>query len=233
MTAVDQAQKGQLEAGTQRAGNSSAEVVTAEKALQDLLGVIAPQSTLPGLLDERADDLDLLGRAAEKVNAQRRERGRPNGSHNRRNDEMFDYLEARGFKMPEIRMMEIISADPLQLAYALQGHTYGPIAVGPEMLLEIIRMQLKAAEAMLPYKFAKKQELKIEHNRRELHVMVAGTLGNMGQNGLAKAFDLTNGAPIEIAGNSGTEAQPVGQPPVGQDAQVHDAAKETGKGTAD
>lgn len=226
------AQKGQSEAGTPAAQDLARPEQPEIAGLRELLGLAAPQAALPGLLEEDADVFDLVGRAAETLNAQRRGAGRPEGSHNRRNDELFEYLAARGYKMPDMRLMEIISADAIQLAIAVSSYMPGPVMVPPERVIEILRLQAKCAEAMMPYRLAKKQELKIEHNRRELHVMVAGTLSQAGI-GQAQAFDLTNGAVVEIAGNSGASAAPVSPHAVSPDAQLHEDAKETGEGTAD
>ena len=170
MTSTETLDQGQLEALTALLANSEAE----------------PQ--LPGLVDAPEDDFDVLAKAAETLNAKRRARGRPEGSANKRNAEVFDYLEARGFKAPELRLMEIISADPRELAKALAGpHCISP---GFEKVMEVLRMQVQAARELMPYKFAKRQELKVEHSHKVAHVMMAGRLTDPNQ-GQREAFSLT------------------------------------------
>jgi hypothetical protein len=146
--------------------------LTDAKNLQDLLALAAPQPALPGLADDiAADDFDAISKAAANLNEQRRARGRPKGSANLRNAEMFDYLEARGFKAPEMRLMEIVSADPVALTAALFGEH-----ADRDYLLEMVKLQAKCAVELMPYKFAKRQEIKVDSTRVEAHVFVAGRL---------------------------------------------------------
>jgi hypothetical protein len=141
------------------------------------------------------DDFDVLGKVAETLNAKRRARGRPEGSANKRNAEIFDYLEARGFKAPELRMMEIISADPVELARAIvAATTYGPCYAPPiALVMQIIAQQAKTAADLLPYKIAKRQELQVSHTGEVAHVMMAGRLVAPGE-GLVKEWSLTGEA---------------------------------------
>jgi hypothetical protein len=182
---MDSTEKGQL--GLRAEAENSADA-----AIRQVLGEVAPAPMLPGLVDDQPDDLDVLGRVAETLNAKRRARGRPEGSANRRNDEMFDYLEARGFKAPEVRLMEIISADPVELARAIaQSATYGPVWAPPMgLIMDIIGMQAKAAGELMPYKFAKKHEIKHDISAKVAHVMMAGRLVAPGE-GPVKAWSLT------------------------------------------
>jgi hypothetical protein len=198
MSAAIRPGEGQVEARTAAAQEFQPEIA-------DILRSLQPQEALPGLLDPAGDALDVVGRVAESVNAQRRGRGRPAGSANRRNDEMFDYLEARGFKMPEVRLMELISADPRALAAAMSGTAAKPENMPFDKIMEVLRLQVKAAEVMMPYKFAKKQELKVEHSGGQVHIMVAGAMSKPGDGTGGKAFDLTGGA-VEITENSGDAA---------------------------
>jgi hypothetical protein len=182
---MDKAQKGQLDLRTE-AENS------ADAAIRAVLGEVAPAPMLPGLVDDQPDDLDVLGRVAETLNAKRRARGRPEGSANKRNAEMFDYLEARGFKAPELRMMEIVSADPIELARSIiEATTYGPCYAPPmQLVMQIIAQQAKTAADLLPYKFAKRQELQVNHSGEVAHVMMAGRLVAPGE-GPIKQWSLT------------------------------------------
>jgi hypothetical protein len=142
-------------------------------------------SELPGLFAEGGDR---LGELAEVSNARRR--GRPAGSANRRNDDVFDYLEARGFKNPILRLMEIVSADWTDI--------------------ERMKLQIRAAEALLPYMLAKKpQTLQIDKNT--LHVFMAGPLSQPGQR-LAEKFSLFGNAEQYQGAHA-----PVGQDAVGRE----------------
>ncbi len=126
------------------------------------------------LMEATPAQFDLLAGAAETSNAQRRARGRPAGAGNLRNEQTFDYLEALGFKAPERRLMEVISADPRQLAAALAGHNRVE-DVPFDRALDVLKLQLKAAGDLLPYKLAKKPQ-SIEVKKGVLHVFVAGNM---------------------------------------------------------
>lgn len=160
------------------------------EAIRDLLAAVDVAPELPGLVNEDADQFDVLGKLAENINAKRRGAGRPTGSSNKRNDEMFDYLEARGFKAPELRLMEIVSADTRELAAALSGPTAMADHVPFDKALDVLKLQLMAARELLPYKFAKKHEVKGEIKHLVAHVMMAGRLTDPNQ-GQAVEFSLT------------------------------------------
>lgn len=203
----------------------------AERAAQAILAELEPQAILPGLTEEAPETFDLVAKAAETVNAQRRGPGRPKGSANMRNAEMFDYLEAMGFKQPERRLMEIISADPAQLAAAMSGPSAKPENMAFDKVLEIMRLQLRAAEVMLPYKFAKRQELNVKSTAQHLHVMVAGRLTSPNE-GPAKAFSLT-GETLDFQQVSPAPDGPVVQGAVVQSSQAVDQAQQSSAQTAD
>ena len=138
---------------------------------QDFPAAIAPiaaTSSPPGL------QLDLLGEVAETSNAVRRGVGRPEGSGNKRNAETFDYLEARGFKAPEVVLMEIASADTRLLAARLAGLD-DPKHVPFDRALEVLKLQLKAAADLMPYKLARKPQ-QHEIRKASLHLFMAGNL---------------------------------------------------------
>jgi hypothetical protein len=185
---MNSAEKGQF------GGHTEAEN-PADAAIRSVLGEVQADPMLPGLVDDVPDDFDVLGKVAETLNAKRRARGRPINSTNLRNDQTFDYLEARGFKAPELRLMEIISADPVELARAIaQSATYGPVWAPPmDLIMQIINMQAKAAGELMPYKFAKKHELKYDITAKVAHVMMAGRLVAPGE-GLVKEWSLTGEA---------------------------------------
>lgn len=178
-------------------------------ALTAVLANVDEQPALPGLVDAPADDFDVLAKAAENLNAKRRARGRPEGSANKRNAEVFDYLEARGFKAPELRLMEVISADPRELAAALAGPNTHSEHVAFDKVLDVLRVQIQAARELMPYKFAKRQELQVNHQGAVAHVMMAGRLSD-GRTGQADAFSLT-GETVEYQEVSNLPADQVAQ----------------------
>ena len=191
------ADKGQEGARTPRVAEEFGQLEQLARAMEQAV----PEPLLPGLDGPPAPEtLDLVGRAAEQLNAQRRARGRPAGTQNKRNSEVFDYLEARGFKQPELHMAEIISADPVQLSAALaMSTTYGPVGVPPTWLvLEIMKLQAKCAADLLPYKFAKRHEAKVMHEHK-LGIMIGGTLSTQQTEAL-----LAQGQMVDITGYSDT-----------------------------
>jgi hypothetical protein len=151
----------------------------------------------PGLF---FDPLDSLAQKADKANAARKGAGRPPGSANRRNSDLFDLAMARGYKHPFIRLMEIVSADP----NSMLGST-------PKQKATALTLQIRAAEALLPYDMAKKPQ-QIEVKGTKLHVFVAGKLSDLKAGGGA-GFSLT-GDSEQDQGVSVVEVEPVGREPV-------------------
>lgn len=145
-------------------------------------------------------DLDTLATAANQVAAQRRARGRPAGSGNKRNAAIFDYLAALGHRHPAVTLSLIQTADTMALARALgtpmtddEGHVLAqplvqdgklvmdgkgePVMVPiiqPADPVKILAIQQKAAGELLPFDLAKKKELEVK--RTDLHLFVAGSL---------------------------------------------------------
>lgn len=132
------------------------------------------------------DDFDTLAKAANQVASQRRARGRPAGSRNRRNGDVFDYLQQLGHRDPLVTLSMIQTADPVTLARALaspllddtgaprQRPDGTPIMV-PADPLKVIQIIEKAAADLAQYGYAKQKELNV--SVRQLHLMVAGDLG--------------------------------------------------------
>lgn len=139
-----------------------------------------------GLFDHAIGLADLegsdgLSAAAELVAAERRARGRPIGSLNKRNSKLFDYLAARGHRHPAVTLSMWQAADTKVLAKALGADT----AKGR---LAVAALQVRAAAELLPYDMAKRpQQLEIPDagNGRpvmvigEMNVMMAADLGMM------------------------------------------------------
>jgi len=200
MTDHDGSKKGHREAGTPAILPSQAELAA---AMADLAEKPADQQL--GLF---IDNDDRLAQAAEQSNAIRRGAGRPEGSTNRRNSDLFDLAEARGYKHPFWRLMEIISADPRELAAALAGYEHVE-EVSFAQAMAVLDKQRSAAETLLPFDLAKKPQ-SIEVKGQSLHVFVAGKLSDI-KAGTA-GFSLTGEIVEQNQGASGT----VGQEPVGQ-----------------
>jgi len=153
------------------------------------------------------DNDDALARAAEQSNAIRRGAGRPEGSSNRRNSDLFDLAEARGYKHPFWRLMEIVSADPRELAAALAGYEHvEQVSFGEAA--RVLNIQRDAAKDLLPFDLAKKPQ-SIEVKGQSLHVFVAGKLSDI-KAGTA-GFSLTG----EIVEENQWASNPVGSQPVG------------------
>lgn len=93
------------------------------------------------------DAPDLLAVAAELSAAPRRARGRPAGSGNRKNGDMVAYLAALGHRDPWVTLSMIQTADTGALAQTLA------MKRGDALVL-----QLRAAEALMPYHHAKKPQ---------------------------------------------------------------------------
>lgn len=153
-------------------------------ALAARLGAVEPEQSdlLDGSPDFDGDDV--LSMAAKSSNEGRRARGRPSGSQNKRNADVFDYLAALGHRDPAVTLSLIQSADPKELARAL-ACTY-------EAATALI---MRAAAELMPYKYAKRPQA-IEVTKRELHLFVAGDFDTALPVDHGGAFSLTNGAEI-------------------------------------
>jgi hypothetical protein len=209
MTAKNQADQGRREAGTLP---NSQELAAAMADLGE-----NSDADQPGLF---FDPVDSLAQKADKANAARKGAGRPPGSANRRNSDLFDLAMARGYKHPFIRLMEIVSADPDDLLSTVPEHWPASDKLITKVIeamlntrLEALKLQIRAAEALLPYDMAKKPQ-QIEVKGKSLHVFVAGKLSDIKAGGVA-GFSLT-GDSEENQGVSVVEVEPVGRQPVGR-----------------
>lgn len=104
-----------------------------------------PDELLTGSPDLAADDL--LSVAAELVASPRRARGRPAGATNRKNGDMIAYLAALGHRDPWVTLSLIQTADTEKLAQKLSMKRG-----------EVLGLQLRAADALMPYHHAKKPQ---------------------------------------------------------------------------
>lgn len=111
------------------------------------------------------DAIDALSAAANSIARPRRERGRPKGSANKRNTQVFEYLEALGHRDPAVTLSMIQTANTTALAHLL----------GCEPI-DVLKVQAKAAADLMPFKYAKKP-LAVEVDKRNLHIFMAGNLG--------------------------------------------------------
>ena len=133
------------------------------------------------LIAEDIEPLDQLEKIADQTLSGRRarERGRPKGATNKRNDKVFDYLEACGHRDPATTLSLLQSADTLALAKALK--------MKPK---EVLAEQIKTAAALMPYKYAKKPvELDVKGGNK-LPLMILGDLNqqvNVGDDAIRSA----------------------------------------------
>ncbi|MDZ7822567.1 MAG: hypothetical protein U5K75_00005, partial [Ahrensia sp.] len=139
------------------------------KAIKEIGDELARE---PDQFDLIADDIEPVGSLeiiAENSHAVRRarERGRPKGAANKRNDKVFDYLEACGHRDPATTLSLLQSADTLALAKHLRMDTK-----------DVLANQIKAAAALMPYKYAKKPVDVHVTDKRERPIMVIGTMNN-------------------------------------------------------
>lgn len=147
---------------------------------QGHLGALTPPGADPGDDDAAADlldvagspdvlSLDVLGGAAELVASERRARGRPKGSANKRNDDMMRYLQRLGHRDPAVTLSMIQTADTKQLADALGTPLILPnglpvldqhgraVFVGCDPI-DVLKVQEKAASRLMEYFYAKKPQ---------------------------------------------------------------------------
>lgn len=130
---------------------------------------------------------DVLGATAELVARQRRARGRPLGSGNKRNGDMLRYLQALGHRDPLVTLSAIQTADTLQLAASL-GHALRsrkgelildqkgrPVIDGCDPL-DVLKVQEAAARDLLPYVYAKRPVEVALPSGDQRPVMVIGQL---------------------------------------------------------
>jgi len=138
------------------------------------------------------DAPDLLAVAAELSAAPRRARGRPAGSGNRKNGDMVAYLAALGHRDPWVTLSMIQTADTGALAQALA------MKRGDALVL-----QLRAAEALMPYHHAKKpQQLELPvGDKRPLMVIGEMNVAIMGGDGFMSAGIAPGEKPNEINGD--------------------------------
>ncbi|YBV97539.1 hypothetical protein M1D80_11860 [Phyllobacteriaceae bacterium JZ32] len=165
---------------------SRAEIAEAVAALADQIGRDDTEQLdlIEGSLD--LDAVDPISAAANLVARPRRERGRPKGASNKRNTAVFDYLEALGHRDPAVTLSMIQSANTTALAH-LMG--CDPI--------EVLKVQVKAAADLMPFKYAKKP-LDVNVNKTERHLFVAGNLGNIAPpSGAPNTLSIFGGKTIE------------------------------------
>lgn len=175
------ANKGQEEAHTPAAPGDQAAVEAAGAALPGA----DPLDLLNGSPD--LDASDLLSMAAELASAPRRGRGRPSGSPNRKNNEMIAYLQALGHRDPWVTLSMIQTADTRLLAQALRSPVMKngkqvvskagtPLFNAPSPM-DVLAMQQRAADALMPYHHAKKpQQLDLGDLGAKRPVMVIGEM---------------------------------------------------------
>lgn len=164
----------------------------------------------PGLFEDGGDSLAIM---AQNANA-KRARGRPKGSANLRNDALFDALHRMGYKNPVVRLMEIVSADPDALLLGKRE--------------DALKLQISAANALLPYMMAKKpQEWKVDKTNTNIFVAVPLTGGAVSETGFSLTGDVIDIAGVSVGGNA-----PLVSPPLVSNGQAVENAGERPDKTA-
>lgn len=145
------------------------------------------------------DAPDLLAVAAELSAAPRRARGRPAGSGNRKNGDMVAYLAALGHRDPWVTLSMIQTADTGALANMLGSPMIvdgvarldrdGNVIMVPADRDKVLALQMRAAEALMPYHHAKKpQQLDLPiGDKRPLMVIGEMNVAIMGGDGFMSA----------------------------------------------
>lgn len=126
-------------------GGNRPEDLDLDAAVRQLAEQIEPEAEQFDLLAEPPEPVGSLENIAENTLAERRARGRPKGASNKRNAQVFDYLEHIGHRDPVTTLSMIQSMDPAELAKALQCKRKDATA-----------LIISAAEKLLPYKYAKR-----------------------------------------------------------------------------
>lgn len=158
---------------------------------------------------------DLLETAAEMTATERRGRGRPPGSPNRKNKEMIAFLEARGIRDPWLTLAVIQSADTIKLAEMLgtpalndEGRPImldGKPMMIPAEPLKVLQLQRSAAEALMPYHHAKQpQQLDLPDLGDRLPLMVIGEMNvsiERAADGFMSAGEIVENQSLSIEGS--------------------------------
>lgn len=170
-----------------------------------------PLALLAGSPDLQPEDLFAL--AAEPALHQRRARGRPAGSLNRKNSDMIDYLAAKGHRDPWETLSLIQSADTAKLADFLgspvlvEGRPVvidGKVLMCPADRMAVAALQERAATTLMKFHHsAKPQQLELPGGGAggKRPIMVIGDGNNvaiLASNGYASAEFLP---PQESEGN--------------------------------
>lgn len=118
-------------------------------SLAELQEAMTPDLEQFELLDEDLNPVGDLEKIANITAVERRGPGRPKGASNRRNAEVFDYLEALGYRCPAQMLMAVQSSDTLALCEALG-------ISGAKNVLGTLKLQVAAASKLIEFKYARK-----------------------------------------------------------------------------
>jgi hypothetical protein len=176
-----------VEVDPARAAKVGATRATAEAAMAALIGGIErpEEASQPSLmLDEVDEQLALFAgpvrHVAEKIDDERRVRGRPKGSQNR--NSFRDTLLRMGYRHPGLNLAAIANADPIELAAELSqpyrvasGPKMGELVEASMTPAEALGLILKANAELLPY-FESKRPTEVLIEERKLGVMIVGEM---------------------------------------------------------
>lgn len=209
---ADKPEKGQLDAHTPPAASAEAAWSAPIDGDQALPGA-DPAALLAGSPD--LDASDLLALVAEPILTQRRARGRPAGALNRKNNDMIGYLAALGHRDPWVTLSLIQSADTAKLALALRTPVIkngkhavskaGTPLFNTPQFTDVLALQMRAADALMPYHHAKKpQQLELpQGDKRPLMVIGEMNVTQIaGGEGFMSAGVMPDEKPNEINGDA-------------------------------
>lgn len=136
-----------------------------------------------------------LAPAGEGVEAQRRVEksgkvGRPRGAVNRKTQEWADYLLSR-YPSPLQGLAEIYSRPVKDLARELGFEVDGKRTAKPEQLLELLKVQISAADKLAPYLHSK-MPVAIDTGDQSLFQLTINAGGNNQQNQSLSGVDIFN-----------------------------------------
>lgn len=181
----------------ERAAKVGVTAATVEAAIGDLAAQLAQpdqaeQSSL--MLDEMDEQMALFNgpvKSVANIRQAARGRGRPKGSTNK--NAFRDVALRMGYRHPGLQLLDIASADPVELAKELgvwKISTDGKLIGNGCTPLEALQLILKANAELLPY-FEGKAAQQIDVNIKQLGLMVIGRM-DTDQGGDDKVMDLTN-----------------------------------------
>lgn len=190
MTDDKEAEKGRPDAHTPSHPVPELDLATAVAALGNMIESGDADQTDLLLGSPDIENFDAISMAANLSAAPRRERGRPKGSSNLRNTKVFDYLEALGHRDPAVTLSMVQSANTTALAAVLRCDP-----------IDVLKLQVKAAADLMPFKYAKRP-LAVDVTKTERHIFYAANMADNTTIEGDKGLSIFGGGVVEdIEGN--------------------------------